>query len=83
MDLGQWRQARGYTPLTKASCFFLSGAATLINSWRLDRMRYVLLDVLTDDAMLFRLELRREASRKKLFYKIHSPVSYLVLNFKN
>jgi hypothetical protein len=49
--------------------FPLSGAATLINSWRLGRRRYVLLDVLTDGAMLFRLELQREALKKGYFVK--------------
>jgi hypothetical protein len=55
----------------------------LINSWRLGRRRYVLLDALTDGAMLFCLELRHEASRKRLFFKIHSPVGYSMLNFKD
>jgi hypothetical protein len=74
----------GTAPLTKASCFFfLPGAATLVNSWRLGRRHYILLDALTDGAMLFRLELRREASRKRLFCEIHSPLGYSVLNFKD
>jgi hypothetical protein len=64
----------GTAPLTKTSYFF---------SWRLGRRRYVLLDALTDGAILFRLELRREALRKRLFCEIHSRVGYLVLNFKD
>jgi hypothetical protein len=35
--------------------FFLPGAAMLANSWHLGWMRHVLLDALTNDAMLFLL----------------------------
>jgi hypothetical protein len=46
----------GTAPLTKApSFFFLLGAATLPNSWRLERRSYVLLDALTDGVMLLHL----------------------------
>jgi hypothetical protein len=41
----------------------------LVNSWRLGRRCYVLLDTLTDDTMLFRLEPPREALRKRSFCK--------------
>jgi hypothetical protein len=55
----------------------------LANSWRLGRRRHVLLDALTNGTMIFRLELRREAPRKKSFYKIDSPAGHLVLNFRD
>jgi hypothetical protein len=69
-SLGQRCQARGYDAIDQVTMlFFLPGAAMLANSWRLEQRHYVLLDTLTDDVMLLRLKIQREAPIKNHFVK--------------